>query len=296
MRIGLILPMGENLQPGVPLPYADIRALTLHAEAAGLDAVWTYDHLVGDSPADSSDSPWEAWSVLTALAEATERVSLGVLVLATPFRNPGVLARMADTVQDISGNRLVLGLGAGWHQPEFDAFGIPFKQRVSSFAESLEITTTMLRDGRATLNGAHNQAADAPIRDRPGRKAPEILVAAKGPRMLELTARFADTWNLAWFGQPTERYLDVNKALTEACEKVGRDPATLRRTVGLLVGEPKADADENDRTLRGDAAFLAETFAKWEAEGVSEIVCSIEPSTNELVDLVADAATILRGR
>ena len=294
MRIGLILPMGDELEPGVPLPYADIRALTLHAEAAGLDAVWTYDHLVGDKPESSADSPWEAWSVLTALAEATERISLGVLVLATPFRNPGVLARMADTVQDISNNRLILGLGAGWHQPEFDAFGIPFRQRVSSFAEALEITATMLRDGRATLNGEHNQAAEAPIRDRPGRKAPEILVAAKGPRMLELTAKYADTWNLAWFGQPTERYLDVNTALTQACEKVGRDPATLRRTVGLLVGKPDPNAGENDRTIRGDAAFLAETFAKWEAEGVSEIICSIEPSTTDLVDLVAEATALLK--
>jgi len=294
MRIGLILPMADELAPGAPLPYTDIRALALHAESAGLDAIWTYDHLLGDSAPNAADSPWEAWSILTALAEATQRITLGVLVLATPFRNPGVLARMADTVQEISGNRLVLGLGAGWHEPEFTAFGIPFKQRVSSFAESLEITATMLREGRVTLDGTFHQAFDAPVRDRPGRKAPEILVAAKGPRMLELTARYADTWNLAWFGQPTDRYLDVNKALTQVCEKVGRDPATLRRTVGLLVGHPKPDVDENDRTIRGDAAFLAETFAKWEAEGISEIVCALEPYDIETVDLVAEAAKLSR--
>lgn len=294
MRIGLILPLGDESEPGVPLPYAELRALTLHAEAAGLDAVWTYDHLLGESTANSADSPWEAWSVLTALAEATSRISLGVLVLATPFRSPGVLARMADTVQEISGNRLVLGLGAGWHTPEFDAFGLPFEQRVGSFAESLEIIAKMLRDGRATVDGKHHQVTDAPVRERPDRKAPEILVAAKGPRMLKLTATYADSWNLAWFGEPTERYLDVNKALTQACEDVGRDPSTLRRTVGLVVGTPKPDADENDRTIRGDGARLAETFAAWQAEGVDEIVCSADPADAKTIDLIAEAAALVR--
>src|SRR6187401_571472 len=139
MKIGLIVPMGDELQAGVPQRWSDIKALAVAAEDAGLDSVWVYDHLLADGPEQAAESPWEAWTLLTALAAVTSRVKLGPLVLCGPFREPGVLARMADTLQEISADRLILGLGCGWHQPEFDAFGLPFDERVGRFAEQLVI-------------------------------------------------------------------------------------------------------------------------------------------------------------
>lgn len=288
MRVGVILPMGDEVEPGVPRGYSDIRDLVVHAESAGLDAVWVYDHLVGDSVEDAASSPWEAWTVLSALAEATSTVSLGALVLCTAFRPPGVLARMADSLQDVSGGRLVLGLGAGWHEPEFEAFHLPFDHRVGRFSEALEIIATMLRDGRATLHGEYHQVDDAPVRLRPDRPVPPILVAGVGPRMLDLTAQYADVWNLAWFGLPGERFRQANAALDEACHKIDRDPATLARTAGILVGTPSGTDERDQRIVPADPAEIASAFAAWEAEGVSELICRPDPADTATVSVIAD--------
>jgi alkanesulfonate monooxygenase SsuD/methylene tetrahydromethanopterin reductase-like flavin-dependent oxidoreductase (luciferase family) len=296
MRVGVILPMGDELQPGVPRSYAGIRELAMLAESSGLDSIWVYDHLLGESTEDASASPWEAWTVLSALADATSRVRLGALVFCTAFRNPGVLARMADTLSEVSHGRLVLGLGAGWHQPEFDAFGLPFDHRVGRFAESLEIVATMLRSGRASLHGTYHRAADAPVRLRPDRAVPALLVAAKAPRMLRLTAKHADMWNLAWFGHPGDRYREASAALDEACADVGRDPATLERTAGIRVAAATDDnaAESEAALVRGNADDVARAFAAWESEGVSELVCWPDPSNTETVALIADGLALHR--
>jgi alkanesulfonate monooxygenase SsuD/methylene tetrahydromethanopterin reductase-like flavin-dependent oxidoreductase (luciferase family) len=287
MQVGLIVPMGDELEVGVPQAYREIRALARAAEAGGLDAVWVYDHLLSGGPEQAAESPWEAWTLLTALAEATERVRLGALVLCAAFRDPGVLARMADTLQEISGDRLVLGLGAGWHQPEFDAFGLPFDERVDRFDDSLRIVSTMLREGRATFEGTHHRVVDAPVRERDRRMAPEILVAAKRPRMLRLTAEHADSWNLAWFGLPGPGYRDVAAGLDQACERISRDPATLRRTVGFRIAATPGD-DDPLRVVRGDADRVGEALAAWAAEGVDEVICWPEPNNGVGLDLLLE--------
>jgi alkanesulfonate monooxygenase SsuD/methylene tetrahydromethanopterin reductase-like flavin-dependent oxidoreductase (luciferase family) len=291
MHVGLILPVGAVARPGVPRGYADVRSLALLAESAGLDSVWVYDHLLGDSIDDAAGSPWEAWTVLSALAEATSRVRLGTLVMCTSFRPPGVLARMADTLQEVSGGRLVLGVGAGWHEPEYTAFGLPFDHRVTRFEESLEVLTQMLRTGRASVSGRHHQVDRAPIRLRPDRPVPPILVAALRPRMLRLAATYADQWNLAWFGLPGETYREANAALTTACTEVGRDPATLARTAGMRVVAHSADDPTPDprRAVRGDVDEVAEAFRVWQDEGISELVCWPDPSEPAMVELLAEA-------
>jgi alkanesulfonate monooxygenase SsuD/methylene tetrahydromethanopterin reductase-like flavin-dependent oxidoreductase (luciferase family) len=291
MRIGVMLPVGAMSSPGVPQPYSEIRSLALAAEAGGLETIWVYDHLLDEGPEAAPESPWEAWTVLTGLAEATSTVRLGCLVFCTAFRPPAVLARMADTLQDLSDNRLVLGLGAGWHKPEFDAFGIPFDHLAGRFDEATQIITTMLRDGRATFSGTYYQVDSAPVRERPGRVPPNILIAAKRPRMLEITARYADTWNLAWYGLPSDKFRESNAELTAACEKVGRDPATLERTAGLLIGT------EFKQGLPPDANAIAEAFAAWEAEGVSEVICNPEPCDPAAIEVLAEArAKYVQGR
>jgi alkanesulfonate monooxygenase SsuD/methylene tetrahydromethanopterin reductase-like flavin-dependent oxidoreductase (luciferase family) len=257
------------------------------AEDAGLDSVWVYDHLLADGPEQAADSPWEAWTILTALAASTTRIRLGVLVLAVPFRDPGVLARMADTLQEVSANRLVLGIGAGWHQPEFDAFGLPFDHRVSRFEEATQVITSLLRDGRSTMAGRFYRTESAPIRERPDRVPPEILIAAKRSRMLQLTATYADSWNIAWFGVPGPAFRQSAGDFANACEAVGRDPSTVRRTVGFRIAAEDSGQDET-KIVRGGPAAIADAISAWDAEGIDELITWPEPSSRLGLDLLLD--------
>ena len=211
MRIGIVLPIAEeDAVTGVP-SYAEIRAVAVAAEAAGLDSVWVFDHLLFRFDGETTGIH-ECWTILAAIAEATSRVELGTIVLCTGFRNAALLAKMAATLDHISGGRLILGIGAGWHDPEFEAFGYPTDHKVGRFEESLAVITGLIRDGRADLDGRFMTARDAVLLP-PARPDLPILVAAKGPRMLELAARHADAWNLAWFGLPDERLARVRGEL-----------------------------------------------------------------------------------
>jgi len=231
MRIGIVLPIEEV--GGVAPPYALIREMAVAAEAGGLDSLWVYDHLLFQFDGVESGLH-ECWTILAAVADATSRVALGTLVMCTAFRSPAVLAKMAATLDLVSEGRLILGIGAGWHDPEFERFGFPTDHKVSRFDEAFTIIRDLIRTGRADLDGTYVQARDAFLRP-PARADLPILVAAKGPRMLELTARHADAWNLAWFGLPNERLARVRGELADACERVGRDPSTLAITVGVNV-------------------------------------------------------------
>src|SRR3954449_8646367 len=133
MRVGLSIPVGERGPDLVPFRYRDMRELAQAAESGGMDSIWMADHLFIQSDGAGERGLWESMSMLAALADATTRVELGPLVLCTPFRNPGMIAWAANTLDEISDGRFVLGLGAGWHQPEFDAFGFDFDHKVGLF-------------------------------------------------------------------------------------------------------------------------------------------------------------------
>ncbi len=289
MEVGLILPLGDEPGPGVPASVADVMAMARDAEAGGLDSVWVYDHLLS---AESDDGPvqgtWEAWTVLSALAVATTRVRLGTLVSCTTFRHPGLLAKMAHTVADISADRLILGLGAGWHEPEYAAFGFPFDHRVDRFAESLEITATMLREGRATFEGSYYQVSDAPLLPErtAGARVP-ILIGSAGPRMAALAAQWADAWNTAWYARPGPVFLERRDRLYAACEAAGRDPATIEVTVGMILGdrEPRCP-------LNPDA--IAEALGQWRDAGVAHIIGLPDPTTSEAVAILIDGVDQFR--
>src|SRR5215210_6054021 len=192
---------------------------------------------------------WECWSLISALAAVTERPEIGTLVLATSFRNPALLAKMADTVDEISGGRLVLGLGAGYHEPEYTAFGYPYDHRAARFAEALTIIHGLLRHGRIDFAGRFYQARDCELRPRGPRPAgPPLIVGTRGERMLRLTARLADGWN-AWlaFGDGRAAAIPpLRDAVDAACQAEGRDPVTLERSVTVMVdplgGQPVAFA------------------------------------------------------
>src|SRR5215207_2721013 len=260
LKVGLILPHWTALPPDVPywwqtelngdIPrWIELRAMARQAEAAGFDSLWLVDHLLIRSAAVNKqyDRPvprslaaaapvgvWECWSLLAALAAVTERITLAPLVSCTNYRNPALLAKMATTVDEIANGRLILGLGAGDFADEHDTFGFPWARRVSRIAEALQIVQPLLRCGHVDFAGEFFQARNCELRPRgPRPEGPPVLVGAlaHGPRMLDLTARYADVWNGWLVGGRSHPDIvpPLREAVDAACRAVDRDPTTLRR-------------------------------------------------------------------
>ena len=297
MKVGVVLPIAqEDGTPSTP-SYGEVRAVAAAAEAGELDSIWVFDHLLFRDD-DETTGIHECWTVLAALAEATSRVQLGSIVMCTSFRNAALLAKMAATLDHISDGRLILGIGCGWHDPEYEAFGYPTDHKVGRFEEALTIIRTLIREGRADLDGRWMTARNAVLLP-PARPDLPILIAAKRPRMLELTARHADAWNLAWFGAPDERWATAREDLAAACAAVGRDPATLERTVGITVRYPDlivaTTGELAERALIGDDAIAA-GLAAYADEGTGHVIAALEPTTPEAVTRLAETARALRAR
>ena len=295
MRIGAILPLSEGDGPGRMPTWQEVRSFALHAEAAGLDSVWVFDHFFYQPKEGPAEGIHEAWTVLAALAEATERVELGQLVMCGSFRNPALLAKMAATADAVSGGRLILGLGAGWHDPEYHAFGYPTDHRGSRFEEALQVIVPMLRGEPVTLEGTYHVARDARLLPAPDRRIP-VLVAGNGPRMLRLTAQHADAWNTAWFGVPDERLRQRTDDLSRALEAEGRDPATLRMTIGLEIVDPSAEKPDagSAHAFSGSIDELATALDAFDALGFADAIAVLQPMTEASVDRLAEAQR-LRG-
>ncbi len=264
------------------------------AEEGGADSLWVADHLFYENDGEVRGM-WEALSMLAALADATHRVELGPLVMCVPFRNPGLIAWMSNTIDEISGGRFVVGLGAGWHEPEFDAFDFNFARRVSVFEESLQVILPLLRDGRSDFNGefAKGVAELRPAGPRAGKGGPPILLAGTKPRMMSLIAKHADRWNSVWYGVPTDEFRKERHDLEEACAAIGRDPKTIEVSAGLQVANESGQPNDDDH-LCGDVDQIADGLAKWRDEGVTEIMCAMQPPSIELVKRITEAAKQVR--
>ena len=294
MKIGLMLPLAEGETDG----WTTLRAMAVAADEHGLDSVWGADHLVFREDGET-EGIHESWTVLTAVAAVTSRVEIGPMVLALPFRNPALTAKMAVELDEISGGRLILGLGCGWHEPEFDAFGFPFDHRVSRFEEGMRIVAPLLREGRVTFEGRYHRAIDAELRPPPVRAGgPPILIAGKQPRMLGLVAEFADQWNGAWYGHPdTADELRTRLAnLRAALDEAGRDHSSLAITVGIFVAFDDGDDDVPDRAIRGSVADVGKALAGYADLGVSHLIVHVWPRTPAAVQQLAEAASIARDR
>lgn len=294
--------MGRPLKVGIQLPevervvrWPELAEMARTAEAIGLDSIWVGDHLLYRDEGPQPVGPWEAWSTLAALAAITSRVELGPLVAATSFHNPAMLAAKANAVDEISGGRLILGLGAGWNEAEYRAFGFPFANRVSRFEEAFTIIRSLLRDGHADLRGDYYAVTDLPLMPPPRRAGgPPLLVGSRGPRMLQITLPHVDAWNgwHAWFGNSVEGYLPLRDQVDAACRTAGRDPADVERTLALLVGfagargRPSGDVSEPEsEPIPGDdPAELAATLREFAAAGVSHVQLVLDPIT---VDSIA---------
>lgn len=292
MKLGVMVPLGEDEDIGKPRSYATIRDLALAAEARGLDSVWVYDHLLYHFEGKEPQGVWEGWTIASALAEATERVELGTLVLCTAFRNPAVTAKMAITLDEVSGQRLILGIGAGWHPAEFDAFGLDFSHKVDQFEEAVEITAPLLRDGRVDFTGDYVSAPNCQMVPGPTRRIP-LLIAGKRPRMMSLVAKWADAYNTCWWGDVAGIEND-RVALQEACAAISRDIAEITFTAGVTIHfddllDASAEESNPDKVLSGTVEQIGAGLRAYRLAGVDHVIATIEPLTEEAVGLLARA-------
>ena len=302
MKIGVVVPLAYgDPEPGRAPSFAETAEFGRVAESLGLDSIWVFDHLIFRFPDEPEEGLNEAWTTLSALAPVVARVELGSLVMCSSFRNAGLLAKMAGTLDEISEGRLILGLGCGWHEPEYEAFGFPFDHRVGRFEEDLEVTTRLLRGETVTFDGQWSHYKAAALLPPPNRQPP-ILVASKGERMLDLTATWADAWNTAWFGgvdDALRERIDALRerivALDEACVRVGRDPNAIRRTVGIRVREPGAPADDGKST-DADTAGLADIFDEHAALGFADAVIWSLSKTPAALERIGEARRVHLGR
>jgi alkanesulfonate monooxygenase SsuD/methylene tetrahydromethanopterin reductase-like flavin-dependent oxidoreductase (luciferase family) len=308
IKIGIVLDTFEGVDDGGQVTPAmrwhELRALAQRVETLGFDSVWIPDHLLWRQ--EGEDAPalgvWDAWSMLAALAAITERIELGTLVVCTAFRNPALLAKMADTVDEISGGRLILGLGAGYHEPEFTAFGYPYDHRGSRFEEALTIITALLCEGQIDFTGSYYHARDCELRPRgPRSGGPPILVAGglpAGPRMLRLGAERADLWNdwLVWGRSWPDAVPPLRQRMDEECAAVGRDPAGLERTLTIQVsfgGEESEDGANKEQPLSGTPEALAKACRGFAREGISHLQLVLSPGTEASLEALAPALEVL---
>lgn len=297
MKIGVVINHAED-QGKVP-SYSHLRDLAQTADDGGLDSIWIYDHLIFRFEREGevqTSGIWEGWTTLCALAEATQRVQLGTVVLCNPFRNPALLAKMAHTLDEISGGRLILGLGAGWHKPEFDAFGYSFDNRVDRFEEALQIIHPLLRGEQVTFKGRHYQVEECLITPLgPRLEGIPVMIGASGPRMMRLTAQYAGQWNTAWYGRAADFAPAVEK-MKSACAKTGRDPATLKITVGITSAFPDLGPSESrlEHPLTGTPEQLAQSFQEFEAAGADHLILTQSPETTEVIERIAEGVRLFK--
>jgi len=274
--------MRFSIWPVYLRPWDELVAVARHAEEAGWHGLWYADHYMPDSPTgDPMDGPvQECWTMVPAVGAVVPRLRLGTLVSPTTVHHPALLAKRACSLDGITGGRFVLGLGAGWQVNEHKAYGIDLlepKDRVDRFEEALTIIHSMLREPRTTFEGKHFQVVDAPCDPKPVQDPLPILVGSASPRMLRLTARFAQEWN-TW-GTP-ERVAEVMAKLDRACEQEGRDPSTVRRTCQAMVGltDDAALADTlrsrlpADRSIVGSVGELTDVIGAYAELGVDEFI------------------------
>ena len=296
---------GRTLQVGIQLPevervvrWPEIRAMARLAEDAGFDSLWVGDHLLYREEVGGVRGPWEAWTSLAGLAEATTRIALGPLVAATSFHAPAMLAKMAATVDEISGGRLVLGLGAGWNEVEYEAFGFPYDHRISRFEEAFSIVRCLLREGVCDFDGTYYTVRDCELLPRPRTGGPPLLIGSSGERMLRIAMPYADAWNV-WYDDidnSPARLPEYRERVDRACRDVGRDPAAVERTAAVLVrlrggvGRDDAGSRRGIPPLAGTSEQIAAGLRAFAREGIAHVQVVLDPITEASI---AELAPVL---
>jgi alkanesulfonate monooxygenase SsuD/methylene tetrahydromethanopterin reductase-like flavin-dependent oxidoreductase (luciferase family) len=294
-------PGGRPLSVGVQLPeverearWTELLDMARLIEDVGFDSVWVGDHLLYRFDDGGAAGPWECWSILSAVAASTSRVQIGPLVASTSFHAPAMLAKIAATVDEISGGRLILGLGAGWNETEYRAFGFPFDHRISRFEEAFTIIRTLLRDGSIDFAGRYYQARDCELRPRgPRPGGPPLLIGSSGARMLSITMPHADAWNV-WYadiGNSPDGLAPYRERVDDACRTAGRDPAEVERTAAVLVrlgGHGRRQGDSRHAPpVTGTPEQIADALRRYAAAGIGHVQLVVDPITIESIGALA---------
>lgn len=303
LKIGLQIPHWEYGLAGVTASGAELLALARQAEAVGFDGVWVADHalaldgelyealgrpippeLAGETPSGF----WDGWTLLTAMAMVTGRLELGMLVACTNYRHPALIAKTADTLDELSGGRVILGLGAGDSRFEHRALGLPTDHLVGRFEEALTIVRAVFRGEPVEFAGNYFSVNGFALKPRgPRPSGPPIVIGtlAKGPRMLRLTAQFADitdAWVVFQRSSP-EIVPPMRDRIDAACRVLGRDPATLERSLSVQVAAPGQHFPGTE-AISGSPEEIAATLRAFAAEGIARVQISFAPFTPAMVE------------
>lgn len=301
LKVGVQLPEIERVAD-----WPDIARMARAIEGSGFDSIWVGDHLIFREADEPARGPWEAWTMMAALAAITERVEIGPLVACTSFHAPAMIAKKAATLEAISGGRLILGLGAGWNEPEYRAFGFPYDHRVSRFEEAFTIIRRLLQGETLDFAGEFYSVEDCQIiPPGPREGGPPLMVGSGSPRMLEITLPYVQSWNAwyAWFDNRPEELQPWLDKVDAACEKVGRDPATLEKTCALYVGmsgglgrHTGARGEAVIKPLAGTPRQIADVLRQYADMGIDHVQLVIDPITTEaILELAPVLAELDRG-
>jgi probable F420-dependent oxidoreductase len=301
LKVGLKVPVCERESRSETPRWEEIKQFAQLAEEAGFDGLWFEDHLLFRHYEGQEEMGcWEAMSMMAAVAAVTERITIGPMVAPISFRNPALTAKIADTLDEISGGRFVLGIGAGWNDAEYEAFGFPTDHRFSRFEEALTIIHTLLRTGQIDFEGKYYSARDCSLRPRgPRNDGIPLLIAGTGDKMLNLIARYADAWNLGFrnYGPETE----LREKLNAACRAIGRDPETLEHTAMVYVDLSEGSSDPNAYPtwpgipgLKGSLDEIAEQLIGYGREGITDLQVWLHPITLESAERFAPIVEILK--
>jgi probable F420-dependent oxidoreductase len=294
LRVGVQLPEVER-----EVRWPEYRSMAKAAEEVGFDSIWVGDHYLYRGDGRSERGPWEAWTLLAGLASITERVRLGPLVACLNFHNPAVLAKTAATVDELSGGRLVVALGAGWNRTEFDAFGLPFNHRATRFEEGFEIVRLLLDGERVSFEGRFHRTDDAVLLPPPYRRPP-LMIGSTGRRVLAVTLPHVDVWNTwyDWYGNTAEGFGAKIREIDDACGRAGRDPATLQRSACVLVRLGNSDerrADAGITPLGGSLDAIGAGLREIADAGADELILVLDPITEESIRTLEPVVGELHG-
>jgi alkanesulfonate monooxygenase SsuD/methylene tetrahydromethanopterin reductase-like flavin-dependent oxidoreductase (luciferase family) len=275
VRVGVQLPEIER-----EVGWAEMLAIARIAEAAGYDSIWLGDHMLYRGAGREERGPWDVWTMLAALAASTGRVQLGPLVASTAFHPPGLVARMAATIDEISQGRFILGLGTGWNEAEFRAFGIPFERKVARFEEAFAIIRRLLAGERVSFSGRFYETDDAVLLPPPKRQVP-LLVGASGPRVLAASSPHIHYWNCwySWYGNTPSGFAKLSETVE----------GTFRRSACVLVRVGQGGERPPDPASPAvDAAVVREHLSELAAAGADEVILVLDPINEHSVATVAE--------
>ena len=298
LRVGVQLPEVER-----EVRWPELLDMARAIEDLGYDAIWVGEHLLYRWPDREPRGPWEAWTLMSALAAVTSRVTIGPLVACTAFHNPALLAKQAVTIDDVAEGRFVLGLGAGWNETEFRAFGFPFDHRIARFEEAFTVIRALLRDGAIDFDGTYYQARDCELLPRPRPGRPRLLIGSNGPRMLRIAIPHVDAWN-SWYtdtGNSPAGVVALRAVVNEACRDVDRDPAAIERTVAIHVrlpgGRGRTSGDDSTadriRPLEGDPETMAAELRAYADAGIHEVQLVLDPIDRTAIERFAPVLALL---